>query len=238
MKGLDQLWAYQKVDMEIDKAEHELKVSPERQKLVRTRNFLVEQQNLIKSMTEAMADKQALVEKLLEAHGKLAEQAEEYERIVQDEKDFITKEELEQMRQEEIELLDGLKKCEKELNALSGEMQDQIAKLNDMRVKIAKAKKDYPVLKEKYDQAAAKIVEATRPLVDQRSEMAKTVPEELMARYKAVKKQRPMPVAKLVGDQCGGCFMNIAALVMQRVNEPDTIVVCENCGRILYPVEK
>ena len=47
---LDLLWAYQQVDMEADRFESEMRQAPNRQKLLKNRNFIVEQQNNMKAI--------------------------------------------------------------------------------------------------------------------------------------------------------------------------------------------
>ena len=47
MDQLEMLWEYQQADMEADRLENEIRRSPNRVKLVKSREFLVEQQNTI-----------------------------------------------------------------------------------------------------------------------------------------------------------------------------------------------
>lgn len=42
-----------------------------------------------------------------------------------------------------------------------------------------------------------------------------------------------VPVALVNGNKCGGCNMELPAVVARRLKEQD-IVECDNCGRILY----
>ena len=60
MDQLHLLWDYQQADMEADKMEASIKRSPTRQKLVKYRDYLLEQQNVMKRITgevAAMADR-------------------------------------------------------------------------------------------------------------------------------------------------------------------------------------
>ena len=47
---LDLLWKYQQADVEVDRYENEMRNDPDRQKLLKHRAFLVEQQNAMKKL--------------------------------------------------------------------------------------------------------------------------------------------------------------------------------------------
>jgi len=41
------------------------------------------------------------------------------------------------------------------------------------------------------------------------------------------------PMARLLGDQCGGCNMSMPSVVLRAIKGGSTIVECETCGRII-----
>jgi predicted nucleic acid-binding Zn-ribbon protein len=45
-------------------------------------------------------------------------------------------------------------------------------------------------------------------------------------------------MAKVENKQCGGCNMSLPMVVIKRVQGSDSIVECDNCGRILYAGEQ
>ena len=62
---LDDLWNFMQVDMEADKFENQMRLSPNRQKLLKQRNFILEQQNNMKKLeadVAVMQDRLAAVE--------------------------------------------------------------------------------------------------------------------------------------------------------------------------------
>ena len=61
---------------------------------------------------------------------------------------------------------------------------------------------------------------------------------ELLARYRQIKQHVSPPVAKLVNNQCGGCFMTLPSAILRKISGGDTVVECDNCGRILYSDEE
>ena len=53
---LDLLWKYQQADVEVDKYENEMRNDADRQKLLKHRTFLVEQQNTMKKLENELED--------------------------------------------------------------------------------------------------------------------------------------------------------------------------------------
>lgn len=52
---LELLWQYQQVDMEVERFEREMRQAPNRQKLLKQREFLMEQQNVVKRIEQEVA---------------------------------------------------------------------------------------------------------------------------------------------------------------------------------------
>ena len=50
---------------------------------------------------------------------------------------------------------------------------------------------------------------------------------KLMERYKSIKQHRPNPMAKLVGDRCEGCKMQLPSGVLQNLKIDGNVVECE-----------
>jgi hypothetical protein len=44
-------------------------------------------------------------------------------------------------------------------------------------------------------------------------------------------------VARLIGHHCDGCHLELSSAEVERIRHqgPDTIVTCDQCGRILVP---
>ena len=59
----------------------------------------------------------------------------------------------------------------------------------------------------------------------------------LLLRYRQIKQHVSPPMAKLVGNQCGGCFMTLPSASLKKIVSEDAVVECDNCGRILYAPE-
>ena len=77
-------------------------------------------------------------------------------------------------------------------------------------------------------------VEADR-VTAQRDEVAQKVPADLLSQYEGLRSSLGgVGVARLVGSQCGGCHLTLAAMEVARIRKnPDEITNCEECGRLL-----
>ncbi len=69
-----------------------------------------------------------------------------------------------------------------------------------------------------------------------RDEAAGDVPEELLARYEQLRKKLGgTGAARLIGGSCGGCHLALPSMEVDRIRKAaaDTIITCDQCGRIL-----
>lgn len=69
-----------------------------------------------------------------------------------------------------------------------------------------------------------------------RSEAAAAIPADLLALYERLRsKLDGIGAAPLVGNRCGGCHLSLPATEIDRIRRepPDTLVSCDQCGRIL-----
>ena len=79
MEQYELLWKYQQVDMELDQYEKEMRGNSNRKELLKHRDFLLEQQNVLKKIendVEIMGDRmEALADEIKRLQAKLEESA-------------------------------------------------------------------------------------------------------------------------------------------------------------------
>ena len=57
--------------------------------------------------------------------------------------------------------------------------------------------------------------------------------------YKTIfKKKNGISLSPVTGDFCSMCHMRVRPQVLNELKERNKIILCENCGRILYWKEK
>ena len=97
-----------------------------------------------------------------------------------------------------------------------------------------RAKKEYDRLKAvcevEKNESAAEITTATKEM----ETVERQVDPTFLAKYKRARVHHNMPVVPVVNEKCSGCNMSIPMAVIKKLTSQETVLECENCGRILY----
>ena len=91
-------------------------------------------------------------------------------------------------------------------------------------------------LKAALDAAAAGIDAELAEATAQRATEAAAIDDAVVSDYEQLRVQLGgIAIARLVGNACGGCHLSLPAVELDRIRrlDPDTRVVCDECGRIL-----
>ena len=219
---MDILWAFQQRDMEADRFEAAMRQAPNRLKLLKERDFLQEQQNNMKRIERevaVMADRlDALRDEEERLRGLLNNLLEAVKDITEDQT-----EEIDRQIAAASKLEDTLLTYEQEIAKMrkDSEARDRLQK--DIRLRAARTKADFDEHKK------AKLEELRKAA----EEESRKVDPELLARYRAIKQHVAPPIAKLNGNRCGGCNMELSAATLNAMNGKD-FIECDNCGRALF----
>lgn len=227
------LWEYQRVDMETDRFEQEMRKSPNRQKLVKHREFLLSQQE---SMHKIEGDVVAMNQRVEAISADIVHLEEE----LRDLQDTLAEEEPETIEiarkslSSAQKLVSGITRLEQELIKIRKDAETRGRQQHEVRVRAAKIRTEFDQLKEVYDKEYK--IEAAK-LAKLRADAAKAaegIPAELMEKYKQIKQHSIPPIARLLdGSRCGGCNMNLPQAVLRSIRAGTDSVECENCGRIV-----
>ena len=233
---LDKLWQFMQVDMEADRFEAKIRQSEKRQKLLKQRNFLMDQQNNMKKLESDVA---AMTDRL-EA---VRDDAERLQKVLTGlmeelESNPPTSEEEANARMEPVQkLMDNLTRYEQELSKMRKDAEVKDRQQREIRVRAAKTKQEFDQLKKEYD---VEFKQDTATLKDMRArteqESGKIDPE-LLEKYRTIKQHCTPPMAKLIDGQCSGCFMSLPSATLLAIKEEGKLVTCDNCGRILYAAD-
>jgi predicted nucleic acid-binding Zn-ribbon protein len=71
-----------------------------------------------------------------------------------------------------------------------------------------------------------------------RATEAALLPEALAARYESLRSRlKGTGAARLIGHQCDGCHLELSSAEVERIRAttPESVVTCDQCGRILVP---
>ncbi len=230
---LDTLWSFMQVDMEADKFESQMRQSPNRQKLVKARDFLKDQQANMKKLEndvavmqdrlEAVEDEAARLEKVLQGL------TETYESNPP-----ANAEDAQKQAEAVAKLLDTLQRYEAELTKMRKDADTKDRQQKEIRVRAAKTKIEFDQLKVEYDKEFKADTAKLQEMRAHTEQEAKKVDAGLLAKYRSIKQHCTPPMAKLVNGQCSGCFMSLPSATLLDIRNGDRIVECDNCGRILY----
>lgn len=236
MGNLDALWVYQIAEQQKEMLEREVLNTPSRIKFNKLHSFLTEQQNAISRMQKEVEQKQIAMDKLAEKVEKLTGDIElecsEFEGMLKDEE--CTAAEMTECRENHEKLLRELNGLQRELATLTSWMENTLAEYKNTRTEASKAKKEYDALRLVCEQEMKDSEQQRSAAEKNMQEKAKLVDSVLMERYKRVKRNHSIPMAKVENKQCGGCNMSLPMVVMKRMQASEEVVECDNCGRILY----
>ncbi|MEG0639045.1 MAG: C4-type zinc ribbon domain-containing protein [Clostridia bacterium] len=232
MEQTELLWQFQQADMEADALETEMKRSPTRVALKKNRDFLVEQQAAVKRMEEEVAEMLDRVDIIKEAISRMEEQLGVLQKHMQD----TPPETLEQahtMNRDAQKFLNDLSDFEQEMQRIQKDAADRDRLEKDIRMKYAKVKAEYDTQKVEYE---AQYKEQMQVLDEKRriaQEKSVGIDPALLDKYRIIKHHCVPPVAKLLGDQCGGCNMSLPQVTLRNIKSGAKIIECETCGRML-----
>ncbi|SRR5581483_3425325 len=74
--------------------------------------------------------------------------------------------------------------------------------------------------------------------VEARTAAAASIPEGLLSQYERLRaSQGGVGAARLVNGRCSGCHLTLPATELDRIRhqQADTVILCDQCGRILVP---
>ena len=237
MEQMDLLWKYQNLDILVDNCENQRKSSSLRQKLIELKNHLTDQQALLLKFEVDIDKKNIVLNRLNHEYESCASEIQSgWERLEADQ--VKTLKQLEQMRDNALEIKERMNRKSKEITTLLTEISAIEKRLDSIRTNVSIAKKEYTVVKVKYDEELEKVQSEYAKVKRNRDDVGVNIDASLLARYVRLKDKRSTAVAIIENDRCGGCNMMLASVVLQSIRDGNDTNECENCGRILYLVEK
>ncbi len=232
MDQYELLWKYQQVEMGLDQYEKEMRGSSNRRELLKHRDFLLEQQNVLKKIesdVEIMADRmEALADEITRLNGSVAEATANFEANRPTEIEE-TKKQIASIQK----LIATISRYEAELAKMRKDSEARDRQQREVRVRAAKARAEFDRIKVLYDEeykvASVKLEELKKAVAKE----AQGIDPALLEKYKAIKRHAAQPITRLHDDRCGGCNMQLSAADKDKVRSGVPYVECENCGRII-----
>ncbi len=231
MNQLELLWDYQQTDIRAEAVAKEIKRSPARQKLVKYRDYLLEQQNTIKRIEEEVATMQDRLEVLEDAVKLVEDQLANLVKKMEN-NDAENVEQAERYLSDAQRMMSNLNEYEAEIKRIRKDAQDRDRLQYDVKVRAARAKSEFDKLKTTYDEEYKQKNEELNRYKEELAQKAKGIEPGWLDKYNTIRHHAFPPLARLNGSQCTGCNMSLPSGVVKDVQSGKE-VECETCGRLL-----
>lgn len=232
MEQTELLWEFQQADMAADAFETEIKRSPTRIALKKNRDFLMEQQNAVKRMEEEIAEMVDRVDVIKLAISRIEEQLGTLKKRMEDTPPENVSQ-AQDMNRDAQKLLSNLGSYEQEMRRIQQDAADRDRLEKEIRVKYAKVKGEYDKQKVAYEAEYKEQLKALEEKKRIAQEKSKGIEPAFLEKYQSIKLHCVPPVAKLFGDQCGGCNMSLPQVTLRKIKGGTKIIECETCGRMI-----
>ncbi len=237
MSNLDRLWDIEKHYGNLDLYIKELKVLDENKEMHRMENRY---QALKQTYEDLVVKKKELKTNLRKL---------EQEVQIHEEKFKIAEKTLYNGSVTDLKQLEHLEK-EKEyhfgsIDKLEDDILESLGTIEKLDIEIDKISRDVLILD---NELVEKKVESDRLLselndkIDKEKstieELENSCDENLLGVYHGIRSRKGSGIAEIKNDVCGGCHMRIPENIVEKAKLGKKIINCENCGRILYPLQK
>ena len=234
MEQLEMLWAYQQEDMKADRIALNIRRSPTRQKLEKSRDFIMEQQKLFKQIEEQVAVMADRMDIIRDALPRYEEQLNALtQRAEQDPPADL--EAVQALLAEVTRCRETISNYESEMRRIVKDSSEHVNRQRSIRHNAASVKQEFDVLKLTYDK---ELKEQKAQLEAQRAvaqKAAEGIDPKLMEEYNTIKKHITPPMARLMGNQCGGCNTAQPSALLNKIKSGTEVIECETCGRMIIP---
>jgi len=143
-----------------------------------------------------------------------------------------------------VKELSKLQKKQDDIKRRAENVEDNALKLmvevENLRNSVTRDKTDIEHGKKEYEQKQLKkqgeIDRINKELDNvkvEKQNLINLIPAKLLDKYKKVKRLKRVAVAPLSEGKCSGCRMEVSIVLAQEVKRGESLVYCENCGRIL-----
>ena len=131
---------------------------------------------------------------------------------------------------------------EKEISALEDSELELMEAYDKGLASVAAAQKELGIFQEKAKQKKADLEKraaaVTAELVGAKEKQAaaeQAVPEDDLARYRRIlKSKKDVAIVPINHGACGGCHMKLTSQTVLTARGGETLIACENCGRLVY----
>lgn len=231
--NLEALWNYMQIENEVAKFETAMQQSPKRKLLLKNRDLLKELRDSIAKMEADVSSMNDRLEALKEEYSRLSALVAQHKEKLEKEPPK-TPEEIKERMDAIIKLVDTLSRYEQEIAKISKDADNKEHQQKNIRIRAAKTKPEYDAAKAEYDKEFAADSLKLKALRSKVEEEAAKLDQKDLEKYKTVRSHVTPPMARVMDNQCSGCFMGLSIGTIGNLKGAGEVTLCDNCGRILY----
>ncbi len=224
------LLEYQEVDGELRKIEQEISSSEERKKFLQAKKFMESAGEKLEAQDKHACDLKAFSEKLKAEYEEIDRAISEYselDEMVENGGDIGF------YKKNVQSLIDRLRYLKSEIQKLTENIESATEEFRKMKKQTIAMQKQYKEYNEKFKEVKNGRSKEVAEITARLEGIAKRIPPEILAHYKAKRKEKIYPVvAPLKNDRCI-CGMDFP-LAQQEALSGGRVVECEHCHRIIY----
>jgi predicted nucleic acid-binding Zn-ribbon protein len=143
---------------------------------------------------------------------------------------------LEQVQQKAAEYKKQQVKLEDQILVFLEEDEKLAVNQADLEKRLIACEKELEIIQKDIKQQSGAIALEQNEINLELEELRPQIPTEWLERYQRIAKAHlGIGIAKIKTDSCGACHVGLSDALMRKAKQgEDTLIFCENCGRILY----
>lgn len=139
-------------------------------------------------------------------------------------------------------LLKEIGDVQKKIDAVEEQIIAEMLTADDLEEAIQAAEQKAETIKDKFSREKETIIlekeareKEKSALLEKRKALVPQIPEELMRQYSALSgKLDGIALSPIMDEFCAMCYMRIRPQMLNEIRSENEVILCENCGRILY----
>lgn len=225
-----ELLEYQEVDAELRKIEQELSVSEERKKYMQAKKFMETAGEKLEAQDKRACDLKALAQKFAAEFEEISKAISEYSEL---DEMVASGGDISFYKKNVQSLVDRLRMLKSEIAKLTENIEAAVEEYQKMKKQTISMQKQYKEYSEKFKEVKNARAEEVKEISKKLEKIGSKIPEEILTRYQAKRKERIFPVvAPLTNGRCI-CGMDFA-IAQQGALSGGGVIECEHCHRFIY----
>ncbi len=143
-------------------------------------------------------------------------------------------------------LLKEIEEAKNKVDTLEEEIISEMITADEIEEEIKAANQKYQETQEKFSkekqtlqQKKKELEEKKAKLIQEKEELNPTIPSDQISLYQRISaKKNGIALSPVNDDFCSMCHVRIRPQVLNELKEQEKLILCENCGRILFWIKK